>query len=233
MYGNIVEDMGSIKLESIGNIDVEMGSPTVTLSSKNSKNSRKLPQGCHELHIFYAYIPGSKIPTWFNIKNRGSSISLIVPSHFRIQALSVCSIYALSNNPKYLDHNCDAHTIINNTTKSLIWNHSPYVFGIPEADEDMMWLSYWKIENQLEGGDELNISVVGNEDFQVKEVGVHLVYKEQEEKSSQSTSEEASQLQFSVYGNVVPGNASTVHPVNRKVFRLRCHWVDCSICGGL
>ncbi|CAL5340892.1 unnamed protein product [Camellia sinensis] len=149
MYGNIVEDMGSIKLESIGNIDGEMGSPTVTLSSKNSKNSRKLPQG------------------------------------------------------------------------SL------------KADEDMMWLSYWKIENQLEGGDELNISVVGNEDFQVKEVGVHLVYKEQEEKSSQSTSEEASQLQFSVYGNVVPGNASTVHPVNRKVFRLRCHWVDCSICGGL
>ncbi|CAL5340835.1 unnamed protein product [Camellia sinensis] len=183
MYGNIVEDMGSIKLESIGNIDVEMGSPTVTLSSKNSKNSRKLPQGCHELHIFYAYIPGSKIPTCLEC--------------------------------------------------SLIWNHSPYVFGIPEADEDMMWLSYWKIENQLEGGDELNISVVGNEDFQVKEVGVHLVYKEQEEKSSQSTSEEASQLQFSVYGNVVPGNASTVHPVNRKVFRLRCHWVDCSICGGL
>ncbi|CAL5398994.1 unnamed protein product [Camellia sinensis] len=44
MYGNIVEDMGSIKLESIGNSDVEMGSPTVTLSSKNSKNSRKLPQ---------------------------------------------------------------------------------------------------------------------------------------------------------------------------------------------
>ncbi|CAL5401800.1 unnamed protein product [Camellia sinensis] len=166
MYGNIVEDMGSIKLESIGNIDVEMGSPTVTLSSKNSKNSRKLPQN--------------------------SSLEC-----------------------------------------SLIWSHSPYVFGIPEADEDMMWLSYWKIENQLEGGDELNISVVGNEDFQVKEVGVHLVYKEQEEKSSQSTSEEASQLQFSVYGNVVPGNASTVHPVNRKVFRLRCHWVDCSICGGL
>ncbi|GMP63342.1 hypothetical protein CsSME_00025070 [Camellia sinensis var. sinensis] len=233
MYGNIVEDMGSFKLESIGNIDVEMGSPTVTLSSKNSKNSRKLPQGCHELHIFYAYIPGSKIPTWFNLKNRGSSISLIVPSHFRIQALSVCSIYALSNNPKYLDHNCDAHTIINNITKSLIWSHSPYVFGIPEADEDMMWLSYWKIENQLEGGDELNISVVGNEDFQVKEVGVYLVYKEQEEKSSQSISEEASQLQFSVYGNVIPGNASTVHPVNRKVFRLCCHWVDCSICGGL
>ncbi|CAL5401810.1 unnamed protein product [Camellia sinensis] len=115
-------------------------------------------------------------------------------------------------------------------TCSLIWSHSPSVFGIPEADEDLMWLSYWKFENQLEGGDELNISVVGNEDFQVKEFGVHLVYKEQEEKSSQSTSEEASQLQFSLYGNVVPGNASTVHPASKKVIRLGDHWLNCSIC---
>ncbi|GMP63414.1 hypothetical protein CsSME_00025123 [Camellia sinensis var. sinensis] len=92
------------------------------------------------------------------------------------------------------------------------WDNIIEIMG----DEDLMWLSYWKFENQLEGGDELNISVVGNEDFQVKKFGVHLVYKEQEEKSSQSTSEEASQLQFSLYGNVVPGNASTVHPANKS-----------------
>ncbi|KAI7981594.1 Protein SUPPRESSOR OF npr1-1, CONSTITUTIVE 1, partial [Camellia lanceoleosa] len=220
-WDNIIEIMGEFKLEPIGIIDVEimnnlglpnlgsMGSPTVMLSSLYSKNSMKLPlQGCHGRHIFYAYLPGSEIPTWFNLKNIGSSISFIVPSHFKIQALSVCSIYALSNNTKY-PYISNAHTIINNTTKSLIWSHSPSVFGIPEANEDLMWLSYWKFENQLEGGDELNISVVGNEDFQVKEFGVHLVCKEQEEKSSQSTSEEASQLQFSLYGNVVPGNAST------------------------
>ncbi|GMP63406.1 hypothetical protein CsSME_00025117 [Camellia sinensis var. sinensis] len=238
--------MGELKLEPIGNIDVEimnnlglpsfgsMGSPTVTLSSTYLDNSRKLPlQGCHEQHIFYAYIPGSKISTWFNLKNTGSSLSFIVPSHFRIQALSVCSIYALSKHPKHPYYNCDAHIIINNTTKSLIWSHSPQAFGIPEVDEDMMWLSYWKFENQLKDGDELVISVVGNEDFQVKEVGVHLVHKEQEEKSSQSTSKEAFQLQFSPYGNVVPGNASTVHPVSKKIFRLGSHWVDCLICDSL
>ncbi|KAL7257920.1 hypothetical protein ACSBR1_004109 [Camellia fascicularis] len=92
-----------------------------------------------------------------------------------------------SNRNEHDRFNCHAHTVISNTTKSLIWSHSPYVFGIPKADEDMMMLSYWKFENQLESGDELNISVVGNEFFQVKVVGVHLVYKEQEEKSSQST----------------------------------------------
>ncbi|THG13495.1 hypothetical protein TEA_016779 [Camellia sinensis var. sinensis] len=211
---NMVEVAGELKLEPIGNIDVKIlnflgissfgsnGSSTVTLSGF-FLTRRKLPlQGCHEQHIFYAYLPGSKIPAWFSLKNTGSSISVTVPSNFRIQALSVCSMYALCNNPIRRRFNFSAHTIISNMTKSLIWSHCPKVFGIPEADEDMMWLSYWKFENQLGGGDELNISVVGDKSFQVKEVGVHLVYKEQEEKSSQSTSEEASQLQFSLYGNV-------------------------------
>ncbi|KAI8551777.1 hypothetical protein RHMOL_Rhmol06G0213000 [Rhododendron molle] len=40
----------------------------------------------------------------------------------------------------------------------------------------MTWLSYWKFENQVGGGDEMNISVFAIEGFQVKEVGVRLVY---------------------------------------------------------
>ncbi|CAL5340916.1 unnamed protein product [Camellia sinensis] len=247
MQHNLVEIEGYFKFEPLGNIDMEiinnlglsnlgsMGCSNVMLSCFGSQKARKFPlQGCHEEHIFYAYCLGSKAPNWFNLKNEGYSISFTVPSHlnFRIRCLSVCSIYALSDNQKEHDYSWDAHTIISNTTKSLIWSHSPYVFGIPEADEDMMMLSYWKFENQLESGDELNISVVGDGDFQVKEVGVHLVYKEQEEKSSQSTSEEASQ-QFSLYGNVVPGNASVVRPASKNVYNLGCHWENCGICDGL
>ncbi|GMP63376.1 hypothetical protein CsSME_00025094 [Camellia sinensis var. sinensis] len=227
-----MEIINNLGLSNLGS----MGCSNVMLSCFGSKKARKFPlQGCHERHIFYAYCLGSKVPDWFNLKNEGSSISFTVPSHlnFRIRCLSVCSIYALSNKRKEdFRFNCDAHTSISNTTKSLIWSHSPYVFGIPEADEDMMMLSYWKFENQLESGDELNISVVGNEYFQVKEVGVHFVYKEQEEKSSQSTSEEASQ-QFSLYGNVVPGNASVVRPARKKVYSLGCRWENCRICDGL
>ncbi|CAL5401797.1 unnamed protein product [Camellia sinensis] len=243
----ILEIQGMYKLEPLGNVDMEiinnlslsnigfMGCSNVLLSLIGSKKTRKLPlQGCHEKHIFYAYCLGSKVPDWFNLKNEGSSVSFTVPSHlnFRIRCLSVCSIYALSNNRKEVSFNYCTHTIISNTTKSLIWSHSPWVVGIPEADEDMMMLSNWKFENQLESGDELNISVVGEEYCQVKEVGVHFVYKEQEEKSSQSSSEEASQ-QFSVYGNVVPGNASAVSPASKKVYRLGIHPRDCRICNGL
>ncbi|CAL5340726.1 unnamed protein product [Camellia sinensis] len=235
---NLVEITGDFKFEPLGNVDMEiinnlglsnlgsMGSQTVTLYNLYSGGPRKLP------------LQGSKVPDWFNLKNEGSSISFTVPSHlnFRIRCLIVCSIYALSNNRKENDRfdrfDCGTHTSISDTTKSLIWRHLPYVRGIPEADEDMMMLSYWKFENQLEGGDELNISVVDNGYFHVKEVGIHLVYKEQEEKSNQSTSEEASQ-QFSLYGNVVPGNASAVRPTSKKVYDLGDHLPNCRICDDL
>ncbi|KAA8536637.1 hypothetical protein F0562_029115 [Nyssa sinensis] len=48
----------------------------------------------------------------------------------------------------------------------------------------MMWLSNWKIGNQLEGGDEVNVSVFLWAIMQLKEIGIYVVY-EQEEKGSQ------------------------------------------------
>ncbi|KAL7257931.1 hypothetical protein ACSBR1_004117 [Camellia fascicularis] len=208
-HHSLVEITGDFKFQPLENIDMEiiqnldlsnigsMGCSNVMLSCYGSHKARKFP-----LQVsLYAYFLESKVLDWFNLKNVESS-TFSVPSHlnFRIRCLSVCSIYALSNNQKKdYRFNCGTHTIIRNTTKSLIWSHSPNIFGIPEVDEDMMMLSYWKFENQLDGGDELHISVVGNEAFQVKEVGVHLVCKEQEEKNSQTTSEDASQLQFSLW----------------------------------
>ncbi|GFS31636.1 hypothetical protein Acr_00g0018420 [Actinidia rufa] len=164
--------------------------------------------GCHEEHIFCVYLPGSKVPPWFNVTNIGSSISFAVPSllNFRIQGF--------------------------NTTKSLVWSHHPPFYGIPEADENMIWLSYWKFENQLEGGDELNVSVVGREGFQVKEVGVRIVYKEeQEEKSIQihSTSEAAASQQIILYGKVVPGTVSA-RPARLNFYCLGAHFKNCRFC---
>ncbi|KAA8536645.1 hypothetical protein F0562_029123 [Nyssa sinensis] len=46
----------------------------------------------------------------------------------------------------------------------------------------MIWLSHWRFQNQLEAGDELNVLLLAMDGIQVKEVGIHLVYEEQEEK---------------------------------------------------
>ncbi|XP_052209892.1 uncharacterized protein LOC127813139 [Diospyros lotus] len=168
------------------------------------------PLGSHHPCIISTYIRGSKMPIRFNLKNVGSSISFTMPSdaNFRTQGLSVCSVYAPSNDVRFgKQYLC---TIISNATKQVKWSYCPELYDISWDGEDMMWLSYWKLEeDQLEGGDEVNISVTitSGGDYEVKEVGVHIVYKEEEaeeKKSTQSHSLEFPQ-QIHPYGNVVPG----------------------------
>ncbi|PSS19217.1 TMV resistance protein like [Actinidia chinensis var. chinensis] len=239
-FDNLVEFMGLFKLEPIEKVDDEIVNnlgfsilrsrciPAVKLySSLTHTLLRKLPlQGCHEEHIFCVFLPGSKVPPWFSVTNIGSSISFVVPSllNFRIQGLCVCSVYEFCN-----VYDCEPHTIISNTTKSLVWIHRPLVFGIPEADENMIWLSYWKFENHLEGGDELNVSVVGGEGFQVKEVGVRIVYKEEQEEKSSIQIQSAASQQIIMYGNVVPGTVSA-QPARLNFYRLGTHYRNCRYC---
>jgi len=207
-------------------------------------------KGCHEEHVFYTYLPGSKVPKWFNLTNKGSSLSFTVPHHnVRIRGLSLCTVYAFSTGDNPLDsfrrhsllYTSYLNTVITNTTKRLIWSHCPYVTGIPEVDKDMMiWLSYWKFENQVEAGDELNISVFATERVQVKEVGVHLVYNvENAEKSTQqilSTSDDKVSEEIHRYGVAVPGNASSSQETT-QVFTLGndkyCDIIETLRCGRL
>ncbi|KAI8553566.1 hypothetical protein RHMOL_Rhmol05G0025700 [Rhododendron molle] len=223
---NVVEISGIFKLEPIGNVDKEiinnlglfhvgsMGNPKVKLAISGSSAQKLSIQGCHEKHVFYTYIPGSKVPGWFNLTSKGSSLSFTAPHHNgRIQGLSLCTVYngdyTLNVFGIYLN------IVFSNATKKLIWSHCPLTTGIPEGDEEMIWLSYWKFENQVEAGDEMNISVFTVEGFQVKEVGVHLVYNtENAEKITEQVSGEIDR-----YGVVVPGRQSS-YQENTQVFVL-------------
>ncbi|KAG5549554.1 hypothetical protein RHGRI_014771 [Rhododendron griersonianum] len=218
----IVNNLGLSDLQSMGNL-------TVKLTSWGGMQQRRFPvQVCYETHLICAYIPGSKVPPGFKFKNLGSSIAFIVPSYLnsRIRGLNLCSVYEHSCHPKL----CKPHTVISNRTKGLVWSHGPYFFGTAEDGEGMMWLSYWKFGNHLEGGDEVNISVYGGEFVQVKEVGVRLLYKEeQEEMSSQSIYEDKIPYQLYQFGNIVPGNVSA-HQLRTKLYQLGCHLDDCEYC---
>ena len=63
--------------------------------------------------------------------------------------------------------------------------HNPACYGIPEGDEYMTWLSHWKFGSHEAGpGDEINVSVFNYDHdnaFEVKEMGIHLVYEEEEQ----------------------------------------------------
>ncbi|XP_058196349.1 disease resistance protein RUN1-like isoform X1 [Rhododendron vialii] len=195
---HVDKPLGLFKIEPIENVAAEItkslglsnlqsiGKQNVKISTRYGMNQRKLPlQGCHERHIFSAYLPGSNVPEWFNFKNLGgSSVDFTVPSNpnSKVRGLSICSVYELSCAPLDYRWEGDQHTIVSNKTKGLVWSHCPGVFGVGKAGEDMMWLSYWKYGKRLlEAGDELRVSVFGGPCVQVKEVGVRVLYNEEQE----------------------------------------------------
>ncbi|XP_058217974.1 disease resistance protein RPV1-like [Rhododendron vialii] len=164
----IIDNLGLFHLGYMRNLKVRLAVPYA--------NWPKLSlQGCHEERVLSTYLPWSKVPGWFNLTNKGTSLSFAAPSHdSRIRGLSFCIVYAHSCVHNQMGGFFYLNTVITNTTKRLIWSQCPHISGIPEADEDMIWLSYWNFENQVEGGDEMNISVFARKGFQVKEVGVRL-----------------------------------------------------------
>ncbi|XP_052210521.1 disease resistance protein RPV1-like [Diospyros lotus] len=264
---SLIEIAGMFKLEPLESVDAEVinnlglcDSEAVEKSPvdlrrgvRGSKRSFFCPQVLHERRMLSTFLRGSKIPTSFNLKNIGSSISFAtMPSdvYLRIQGLSVCFVFALSNPsdaliaPSFVGDSWDIHTIISNETKYLKWSYCPRILGIPRVDEDLLWLSYWKFEDhQLEGGDVLNISVATTKAFQVKEVGVRVVYREEtkEKKSNQATSSDDARPIHPFYGTAIPGCCNEdcercknypvpTNPASTRVILIGSHPLKCTGC---
>ncbi|XP_052205028.1 disease resistance protein RPV1-like [Diospyros lotus] len=199
----LVEVQGLFKLEPIGNFGLEMinglglsnldsiGNTEVELFNNMTKTRIKCPvQGLYEFSIFSTCLPGNEIPGWFS-QVEGNSISFKVPSqpNLNIRGLNVCFVYSRSRDCKFrywgeakLRQWFSYYVKISNKTNGLKWVYSPTFLGIPGAGDNMTWLSHWMIGNQLEVGDEVNVSVVGwSPTFCIKECGISFVYGDQEE----------------------------------------------------
>ncbi|XP_028106537.1 disease resistance protein RPP2B-like [Camellia sinensis] len=195
----LVEVQGMFKLEPIGNagaevinklglVDLEsMGSLEVELLNNMTSTRKKGPlQGLYECGIYSIFVPGNEVPGWCSNKGKGSSISFNVPLvlNLKIVALNIYIVYAFANDISLASHQFD-YIKINNKTKGLKWTYSPMFRGIPD-DNSMIWFSHWEIGHLLmEGGDKMNLSASFDELYQVKEVGVQIVYDECEEKGIQ------------------------------------------------
>ncbi|KAL7205637.1 hypothetical protein ACSBR2_018545 [Camellia fascicularis] len=199
-HPEIIYNLGLLDLVSNGNIEVE-------LCNNLTFTRKKWPlQGLYEFGIFSTFLPGSKVPYWFSNKRLDSSMSFVVPSlpNFRIRGLNVCVVYVCSNSHK--DGNLHDFSIkISNKTKGLEWIYGPTFHG----NEDMIWLSHWNFRNQLQAGDEVNVSMVVGVGFKVKECGTDFVY-EHEEKCSLSNSgiEVIQHGNFPSYQSVIDGDLS-------------------------
>ncbi|XP_050370954.1 disease resistance protein RUN1-like isoform X2 [Argentina anserina] len=171
-------------------------------------------QGLYEFGIFHTFLPGDQVPGYYSHKSNGTSISFTIPLHpdRRIRGLNVFSVYENSDDVSQLIYTGvnlpnPIITKVINKSKGLKWIFGPTFYGIPDNGKDMIWLSHWKLENQLEGNNKVTVSVFMEPWLQVKQCGVELVY-EQERKSSYDSSDPYSYVigtGFSEEQEVMPG----------------------------
>ncbi|KAJ6730731.1 hypothetical protein OIU85_021518 [Salix viminalis] len=121
-------------------------------------------QALSEKSIYSIFLPMSDIPTWFSHQSEGDSVSLQVPP---------------------LDHGCKFSGISISAPQK-----SPSL--CPKWNRDLMWLSCWSFENQVEGiddydmswrfqdemeeGDRLDVLIDMGFRITVKRCGIHLLY---------------------------------------------------------
>lgn len=200
-----IEEVDRELINSLGWFDVTtMGNLEVNLYNPCSSIKKRPIQGMYEFGIFNTFLPGREVPGWFSEKRTGSSISFTVPplpDNLKIQGLNLCLVYAHSDKEEHW-FPPPLYTKISNKTKDLDWVYGPLCFGIPEADEDLVWLSHWKFGSQLESGDLIDVKIVVGECFQVKECGIHLVYTKQEE-------EDRHKFMYLSWKDVISGDLSS------------------------
>ena len=81
--------------------------------------------------------------------------------------------YALSSKEKHVG---PIFAKISNATKGHDWIYNPMVFGRPGVGEVAVWLSYWAMEKVLDVGDNVNVSIIVGNGFEVRGCGASLVY---------------------------------------------------------
>ncbi|CAN4108912.1 unnamed protein product [Withania somnifera] len=84
----------------------------------------------------------------------------------------------VENKPYESTFDCPCITV-NNLTQSLKWSYQPLFYGVPEVKEGMMWLSHWKLENQLGSDDVIEVTVTAGDGITVMELGIKIVHVEE------------------------------------------------------
>ncbi|XP_059310757.1 disease resistance protein RPV1-like [Lycium ferocissimum] len=170
--GGIEKTMKSLELsmlDSVGSFEVKL------YNNSTSTESRGPVKALFEGGLISIFLPGSKVPNWFCYKSAGATLSFTVPSSpdFKIQGITVCSVYTIDW--KVWIAGIQFYVIIHNEQKNVKLIYSPTCYGLPEAQNEMLWFSHWRFQSQLDAGDTLNVTVLTMDGFSIIEIGIHLI----------------------------------------------------------
>jgi hypothetical protein len=177
----ILDYLGFSHLKPIANVEV-------TIVNHIVWSRHKLPiQVLFELHYMYmSYYPGKEVPMWFDNKTAGSNISTIVPSTSSpLSGMNMCVVY--THAPGLLDMTVPLHVILENKTKCKEEKFTPRCYGVPEDNEDMVWLLHWP-EHMcsffFDREDEIEISFGLDISGEIKECGIQFLHHQDEDQES-------------------------------------------------
>lgn len=149
---------------------------------------------------FSIFLPGdSSVPGLFPYRKTGQSLSFSVPPsppNARLRGLTLRAVYALNGKKWNVLEDTDIIIVLSNYTKGMQLDFYPAYHAIPGEGEDIIWLSHWNFRSHhFEAGDEMHVAVSSNNlyrlpAFEVKEVGIHFVYEDEELMGAQSNSQE-------------------------------------------
>ncbi|KAJ9552017.1 hypothetical protein OSB04_016062 [Centaurea solstitialis] len=134
-------------------------------------------QMLYEFGIMSVFLPDIKDPNiTCKYASQSSSLFFDVPSppqNHRLKGINVTFKYALSNKEKHVG---PIFAKISNATKGHDWIYNPMVFGKPGVGKVAVWLSYWAMEKVVDVGDQVNVSIIVENGFEVRGCGASLVY---------------------------------------------------------
>ncbi|CAL2241125.1 unnamed protein product [Prunus armeniaca] len=203
-------DAEMIKLLGLCNLESMKAIRMCTPDMLNSDGTMHPIEGLYEDGIFSTFLPGNEVPGQFSHRSKGSTVSFTVPSlpNLKIRGFNIFSIYADSDTPYFSTIPHPVITKVSNKSKGLKWIYCPACYGIPDNENDVMWLSHWKLGNRLESGDEVTVSVFMQPGLQVKECGIQLVHEHDCERSSAQNDHEEPCYPSDIGGNLpefIPG----------------------------
>nr|TKS11542.1 TMV resistance protein N-like [Populus alba] len=179
---------GLFKLEQLLNFDMEMiynvgmqKSESMRITQDNTNFVAMTTQGKTTIQVFQdggisnIYLRVHEIPDWLCHATGARHACYCVPSSssFDICGFNICAVYTCSDPRGNFESSSSAKIRIE--AKGQILEYTPEIFGVPEANEDMLWLSHWTLSCKLEAGDSVACSVILPSCFQVKKFGIHLV----------------------------------------------------------
>ncbi|CAI9269429.1 unnamed protein product [Lactuca saligna] len=131
----------------------------------------------YEFGIFTTMYEAEEMPSWFRHRSAGPSILFTIPSTPNcLRGFNFCSVQTLQVPYKDSSIHLSTKITISNITKNRTWIYRRLTrFSV--CQECCMMLSHWMFGmNDMEGGDQVTITIKGPYNELIKECGVRVLY---------------------------------------------------------